>query len=65
MVHRGDMSSFWPLAPNANMIVLAGGRDNKSSSIPFNFRKSDFAVLQLDGNDEVGGLCMTILHDEY
>ena len=51
-VCHGDMASFWPLSPADNMMVLAGSPESRSSSIPFNFRKSDFVVLQLD--NEVG-----------
>lgn len=54
LVRRGDMSAFWPLATaDNNMVVLAGARESKSPSIPFNYRKSDFNVLQFDSNNEV------------
>ena len=53
-VRRGDLTPFWPLSSNTdNMVVVAGEHGGKSSSIPFNYRKFNFNVLQFDSGSEV------------
>ena len=52
-VRRGDLTPFWPLSNSNNMVVVAGEHGGKSSSIPFNYKKSDFNVLQFNSDSEV------------
>ena len=33
------------------MVVAIGDRDNRTMSIPFNFRRSDFTVLQFEDKE--------------
>ena len=50
-VCHNNIASFWPLTPADNLVVAVGGRDNRTLSIPFNFRKSEFNVLQFDDKE--------------
>lgn len=52
-VRHGDLTSFWPLTNANSVVVVVGEQGNKFSSIPFNYKKSDFNVLQFDSGSEV------------
>ena len=52
-MRHGDLAPFWPLTDANKIVVLVGDHKNKSSSIPFNFKKSNFNVLQFDSHSEV------------
>ena len=51
LVYHNNITPFWPLIPADNMVVVVGDRDNRTMSIPFNFRKSDFTILQIDDKE--------------
>ena len=55
-VHRGDLTPFWPLTNANSIVVMVGEQENKHSSIPFNYKKSDFNVLKFDTGSEVSNL---------
>ena len=52
-MRRGDLTPFWPLTNTNSMVVMVGEKGSKISSIPFNYRKTDFNVLQFDSGSEV------------
>ena len=52
-VRHGDLTPFWPLTNANSIVVMVGEQGNKHSTIPFNYKKSDFNVLQFDTGSEV------------
>lgn len=55
-VRPGDLTPFWPLTTANSIVVMVGEQGNKFSSIPLNYKKSDFNVLQFDSGSEVSYL---------
>ncbi len=52
----GEVVPFWTLNDSEKMVLVVdvkGKKKKPSSSVPFNFKKSDNTVLQFDGSNEV------------
>lgn len=52
-IPAGGMVPFWTLNDSELMVLVAGDHGKPSSSVPFNFKKSDNTVLQFDSSNEV------------
>ena len=68
-VPPGGVVPFWTLNGAERMVLVVGGqgkgKKKTSSSVPFNYKKSDNVVLQFDDNSEVSCVCMCLGMDVH